>query len=85
MGYIRAHIRLNSAREANDFVSKMNHDGTADRYIIEDYNGIERANARSLFGVIYALSDYAEQMFLVNETDDGNFPSFIDEYRVIGQ
>ena len=62
----------------------MNHDGTANRYIIEDYNGIERANARSLFGVIYALSDYAEQMFLVNETDDGNFPSFIDEYRVIG-
>lgn len=83
MGYIRAHIRLNSVQEASNFVSKMNQDGTANRYIIEDYNGVERANARSLFGVVYALSDYSDEMYLVNETDDGTFPSFIDEYRVI--
>lgn len=83
MGYIRAHIRLNSVQEASNFVSKMNQDGTANRYIIEDYNGVERANARSLFGVVYALSDYSDEMYLVNETDDGKFPNFIDEYRVI--
>lgn len=83
MGYIRAHIRLNGVQEASNFVSKINQDGTTNRYIIENYNGTERANARSLFGVVYALSDYSDDMYLVNETDDGNFPSFVDEYRVI--
>ena len=82
MGYVRAHIRLNTAAEANDFVAAMNSTGSVDKFIIEDYNRIQRANARSLLGVIYALSDYNDEMYLVNETNDGIFPSCVDKYRV---
>lgn len=81
MPHTRAHIRLSTTAEASSFVAQMNADGTTDKYIVEDFNGTQRANARSLLGVIYALSDYNDQMFLVNVTNDSVFPAFIDAYR----
>ena len=82
MGYVRAHIRLNTTTDANDFVAAMNSIGSVDKFIIEDYNRVQRANARSLLGVIYALSDYNDEMYFVNETEPDNIPSCIDKYRV---
>ena len=81
MPHTRAHIRLNTTREASEFVAQMNTDGTADKYIIEDFEGNQRANARSLLGVIYALSDFNDELYLVNTTRDGVFPFFVDAYR----
>lgn len=81
MPHSRAHIRLNTTAEASSFVAQINTDGTADKYIIEDFNGTQRANARSLLGVIYALSDFNDEMYLVNLTRDGVYPSFVDAYR----
>ena len=82
MAYTRAHIRLNTAKDATMFVAQLNSLGNTDKYIVEDNNGVQRANARSLVGMIYAMSDYNDEMYLVNETNNGDFPSFIDEYRV---
>ena len=81
MPHSRAHIRLNTTAEAGALVAQINTDGTTDKYIIEDFNGIQRANARSLLGVIYALSDFNDEMYLVNMTRDGVYPSFVDAYR----
>ena len=81
MPHSRAHIRLNTTVEAGAFVAQINTDGTTDKYIIEDFNGTQRANARSLLGVIYALSDFNDEMYLVNMTRDGVYPSFVDAYR----
>ena len=81
MPHSRAHIRLNTTAEAGAFVAQINTDGTTDKYIIEDFNGTQRANARSLLGVIYALSDFNDEMYLVNMTCDGVYPSFVDAYR----
>ena len=81
MPYSRAHIRLNNTQEANEFVSMINSDGTADKYTIEDFNGKQRVNARSLIGVIYALTDFNDEMYLVNESNDKEFPHFVDKYR----
>ena len=80
MPHSRAHIRLNTT-EAGAFVAQINTDGTTDKYIIEDFNGTQRANARSLLGVIYALSDFNDEMYLVNMNRDGVYPSFVDAYR----
>ena len=77
----RTHIRLNTTEEASRFVSQLNTDGTADKYSIEDFDGVHRANARSLLGVIYAMSDYHDEMYLVNETQNGVYPSFVDAFR----
>lgn len=80
--YIRAHIRLNTPREADTFVAEINRDGTSDHYSIEDFSGVNRINARSLLGVIYALTEFNDEMYFVNDTVNGKFPSSIDKYRV---
>ena len=78
---VRAHIRINTSQEAIDFVQGINSDGTTNKYILTDSSGNFRANARSLLGVIYALSDFNDEMYLVNMTRDGVYPSFVDAYR----
>lgn len=81
MPHVRAHIRINTTEEATRFVSELNSDGSTNKYVIEDFDCENRINARSLLGVIYAMTEHQDEMFLVNETNDGFFPSFIDKYR----
>ena len=78
---IRAHIRINTTQEAAEFVQKLNSDGSVNKYSIVDNTGFYRANARSLVGVIYAMTDFHDNMYFINETEDGVFPSTIDMYR----
>ena len=78
---VRAHIRINTTQEATEFVRQINSDGSVNKYIITDNAGTYRANARSMLGVIQAMTDFADEMYLVNETEDGMFPSTIDKYR----
>lgn len=79
---IRAHIRINTTQEASDFVRHINSDGSVNKYILTDEAGVYRANARSLLGVLYAMTDFSDNMYFVNETEDGVFPNAIDQYRV---
>lgn len=79
---IRAHIRLNTTQEAADFVQRINSDGTINKYTITDDTGAYRANARSLMGIMYAMTDFNDHMYIINETEDGVFPGVIDQYRV---
>ena len=81
MAHIRTQIRLNSTTEAVKFVSVLNADGTADKYIIEDDTGDVRVNARSLLGVIYMSTEYNEHMYLVNCSNDGQYPMGVDQFR----
>ena len=83
MAHIRAHIRIDNPTAAATFVSKINSEGTTHKYTIENQDGTARVDARSLLGVIYATTDYADHMYCVNDTVDGVFPSLIDDYRVI--
>ena len=82
MSYSRARIRLNNTHEANEFVKMINSDGTTDKYTIEDLYGRQRVNARSLIGVIYALTEFNDEMYILNESNDKKLPYFIDKYRV---
>lgn len=79
---IRAQIQLITAKDVQDFVSKLNSDGTVDKYVIRDGSDHYCANARSVLGVMYAAAEFNGCTYLVNETEDGKFPSFIDQYRV---
>ena len=81
MPYTRAHIRVNTTDEVTSFVKEMNSDGTTNKYVIENFDGSFRVNARSFFGVMYSMTEDCENMFLVNETIDGYFPLFVDKYR----
>lgn len=77
---IRTKIRVETNSDVVNFVSKLNSDGSIDRYIVEDESGKHRVNARSYLGMVYASAEFAGQTYLVNETEDGKFPSFIYEF-----
>ena len=79
---IRAHIRFNTTTEAAEFVQMLNSDGSTTKYTLVDDTGTYRTNARSLLGVIYAMTDFNDNMYFINETEDGVFPGAIDKYRV---
>ena len=79
--HTRAHIRINTTEEATRFVTELNSDGTTNKYTIENFDGKSRVNARSFLGVMYAMTEHCENMFLVNETIDGYFPLFVDKFR----
>ena len=81
--YIRTHIRINSNDEAARLVTILNSDGTTDKYIIENYDGTERVNARSLMGVIYMCGAHNNDTYLVNDTAYGVYPHGIDDFRAL--
>jgi hypothetical protein len=82
MPHTRAHIRLNTMDEIKTFIDQFNRIGGIDKFMVEDFEGKQRVNARSLVGMIYAMTDFNDNMFIVNETTDGIFPNFIDAYRI---
>ena len=79
--HVRAHIRLDTTDEVVNFVGELNSDGSINKYYLENFNGNCRVNARSFLGVLYMSSEYNDNLFLVNDTEDGKFPFFIDKYR----
>lgn len=82
MPHTRARIRFDSTKQINDFVRQLNSDGTTQKFTLESFDCQYRADARSYLGVIYASAEFGDEMYLVNETKDGEFPSFVDSYRV---
>ena len=77
--HIRAHIQLMTNEDIGKFMTEIAL--LEDTYSIEDFNGVQRANAKSTLGVMYAACDYGDQLYLVNETNDGHFPACFDTFR----
>ena len=63
MPYSRAKIRLMSQIDAAAFVSLLNSDGTADKYVLETSEGDFKVNARSLMGVLYFTTEHNEDTY----------------------
>ena len=82
---IRARIRLDTVGEVTEFIRRLNSDGTINKYTVENNDGKHRVDARSYLGMIYASAEFGNQMYLVNETEDGVFPAFINEFRHPGE
>jgi hypothetical protein len=80
--HIRAKIRLNTMKEIETFIDQLNRIGGIDKFMVEDFDGKQRVSARSVVGMLYAMTDFNDDMYFVNDTNDGVFPNFIDAYRV---
>lgn len=79
--HARAHIRLSTQSEVMAFVMALTK--FEDHFSIENKNGNHRVNAKSVIGVMYTMMDFPEELFLVNDTNDGVFPGFVDGYRAL--
>ena len=78
--YSRTHICLDTQQKILDFMSIMAKQ--TDTFMLENHNGKQRANASSMLGVLYASGDYGDEMYLVNETNDGFFPNELETFRI---
>ena len=65
MPHIRAHIRLNTMDEIKAFIDQLNRIGGSDKLMIEDFEGNQRVSARSVVGVLYAMTDFHDNMYLL--------------------
>lgn len=82
MSYTRAHIRVNTSNDVINFVKILNGDGTADKYVLENEDGTLRTEARSFLGALYFSTEHNDDTYLVNETEDGVYPSEINNFRI---
>lgn len=79
MAHTRTQILIETPKQAQAFVSMLNSDGTADKYVLENFDCSYVIDARSLLGVIYAYSEFEGPTYLVNATNDGVYPT--DVYK----
>ena len=74
--HIRAKVKLITQNDAIDFIKALC-DGKSDFYDLENFDGSQRVNARSILGVLYATGEFPNEIYLVNERKSGQ-----DYYRL---
>lgn len=77
---MRKKLHIITEQEANTFVDFLNSKDNQCIYYIEDEFGMRRVNARSILGVLYAVHDFNDQLYLVNHTFQGSFPAWVNDY-----
>ena len=78
--HARAHIRLTSQAEVMEFIQGLCR--FDDAFSIESRSGMHRVNAKSVIGVMYTMFDFPDEMYLVNDSNDGVIPAFVDQFRM---
>ena len=78
--HARAHIRLTSQAEVMEFIQGLCR--YEDAFSIESRSGMHRVNAKSVIGVMYTMFDFPDEMYLVNDSNDGVIPAFVDQFRM---
>ena len=53
------------------------------RYRVETADGSRAVNAKSYIGMMYMSAEHSGEMYLVNETDNGVFPTELDRFRAM--
>ena len=81
MSHVRAQINVTTQTEILKLISNLSN--LDDTFTVENFNGSIRVNARSIMGMLYITTECGDQLYLVNNTHDGVFPSFLDELRVV--
>lgn len=70
-------LKFHSQHQILDFILKMENE--TDEYVLEDFRGWLRVNAHSINGALYASRDF-DNIYIMNVTNHGEFPSFIEEF-----
>ena len=82
MGYLRAKLELTTNRRVAEFVQRINSDGSTSKWMLENFEGDCRVDARSFLGVLYASTEWGGEIYFVNASDENaELPGFIDDFR----
>ena len=74
----RKRLRL-TIPTARVFVNELNTSPNKDLWHIEDFEGENTMNARSLLGVVYAVDTW-DEVYLVNDTTPNKYLNFMTKY-----
>lgn len=80
MSNIRARINFETESDIVRFITIINE--SKDTYRLEDFRGEHAVNPASMLGLLYARADFSNGMYLINLTNNGVFPSEINDYRI---
>lgn len=82
---VRAHIRMMTNEDCKRFVDDVNLSPQLENetVVLQNETGRYQVDARSLLGVIYAACEFNDHLYMVNLSEDGHFPGFVDKYRVL--
>lgn len=80
MPNIRARINFETESDIVRFITIINE--SKDIYRLEDFRGEHAINPASMLGLLYAKADFSNGMYLINLSNDGEFPNEIDNFRV---
>lgn len=80
MPNIRARINFETESDIVKFITIINE--SKDIYRLEDFRGEHAINPASMLGLLYAKADFSNGMYLINLSNDGEFPNEIDNFRV---
>lgn len=53
------------------------------QFRVETGDGSRAVNAKSYVGMIYMSAEHSNDMYLVNETENGVFPTELDQFRAL--
>ncbi len=62
----KVHIRLDTLKDVTDFSRMMSHQPGS--FAVENRTGSRRVDAKSVIGIMYAMMDFGEEMFLVRDS-----------------
>lgn len=79
MAHVRMQIAITTKEELLKFMLAVN--GETDVYIVENFTGTYRTAAQSMLGMIDLVTNNGGDLYLVNETVDGAFPGWVEQYR----
>lgn len=82
MAHTRAKLGIDTGRSVADFVRELNSDGSTEKWMVENFDGTLRVDARSLLGMMYASAEWNGEIYLFSASDDNaKIPNFVDKYR----
>lgn len=82
MVHPRAKLLLDTTTRVAEFVKDINSDGSTDRWMVENFDGTLRVNARSFLGMMYASAEWNGEIYLFNDSSENTpIPNFVDKYR----
>ena len=80
MPIVRAKINFETEKDIVNFITLINK--SDDIFRLEDFRGEHAVNPSSMLGLLYARADFSSGMYLINLSNDGVFPTEINNYRV---
>lgn len=79
-GIIRTRIRIETMTDVRKLISICG--SYPDNFMLETFDRMHRVSAQSTLGIMYMSAEHGDEIYLVNLTHNGEFPTAINDFAV---